>query len=130
MIATDVQIVTGANVSVADVLDVDREFRRHATAGDPYTPVLHTARGACRYTARYSSTPRAHQLGRTRDWVVVSVDTPEGPQQYTVVTERRGLLARRRVVRGREVECARHYHLPRHRFVEADHGALGDIRRN
>jgi len=53
---------------------------------------------------------RAHELGRVFDWVVVyfhSDDEPEG--QCTVVTETRGELVGRRVVRGREPECRTHY---------------------
>ncbi|MGH9391454.1 MAG: hypothetical protein ACRD1Z_17750, partial [Vicinamibacteria bacterium] len=48
----------------------------------------------------FSNTASAHALGRTRDWVVLfhhEDDTPEG--QATVVTDYRGPLAGRRVVR-------------------------------
>ena len=36
-----------------------------------WLPVLHTERGAWHFTALFSNTARAHELGRTRDWVVV-----------------------------------------------------------
>jgi hypothetical protein len=57
-----------------------------------------------------SNTARAHQLGRVRDWVVLYFhDDDHVERQRTVVTESRGPLAGRRVVRGREAECRRHY---------------------
>lgn len=104
---------------VQELLDVDQEYRDRAAAGrlrriapqrfNPsgaaWLPILHTARGDRHYTAVYSNTARAHRLGKTRDWVVVYVDS-EGPeQQYTVVTASVGSLRGRRVVRGREPEC-------------------------
>ena len=52
----------------------------------------------------------AHELGTTRDWVVVYFHADAGGEgQRTVVTETRGVLAGRRVVRGREDECRAHY---------------------
>ena len=109
---------------VAELLDVDEEYRKKAAQGaltlitprrfnpkgEKWLPILHTRRGARHYTAVYSNTARAHALGRTRDWVVLfhhEDDTPEG--QATVVTEYRGPLAGRRVVRGREVETGELY---------------------
>jgi hypothetical protein len=68
--------------------------------------VLHAARGPWQLTALFSNTGRAHALGRVGDWVVIHYQTdalPEG--QCTIVTESRGPLAGRRVVRGREAEC-------------------------
>lgn len=61
-------------------------------------------------TALFSSTDLAHELRRTQDWVVIAFDDDDGDDgQATVVTERRGSLTGRRVVRGREPECARYY---------------------
>jgi DNA polymerase (family 10) len=102
---------------VAEVLDVDAEYRGKAQAGSLRTiaprrfnpkgrawlPILHTQRGDRHYTALFSNTPRAHRFGATRDWVVVYLDGP-GEGQWTVVTARHGPLAGRRVVRGREAE--------------------------
>jgi DNA uptake protein ComE-like DNA-binding protein len=102
------------------LLDVDREYRDRAAAGrlpriaprrfnptgEAWLPVLHTERGEWHFTALFSNTARAHEAGRTGDWVVIyfQADTrPEG--QRTVVTETRGPLAGQRVVRGREAEC-------------------------
>lgn len=108
---------------VADVLHVDREYRAKAAAGtlrtiaprrfnprrEAWLPILHTVRGDRYYTALFSNTARAHELGRTRDWVVIYVDGGRGERQYTVVTATRGPLRGKRVVRGREVECFAHY---------------------
>lgn len=109
---------------VATLLDVDREYRERAQAhGLPtiaprrfnparraWLPVLHTQRGPWHLTALYSNTPRAHELGRTRDWVVLYFyDDHHREGQHTVVTETQGPLAGQRVVRGREAECRAHY---------------------
>jgi hypothetical protein len=109
-----------ARPDVGLILDVDRQYRREAQdgalkriapkrfnpRGEPWLPILHTERGPWRFTALYSNTARAHQLGRARDWVVVYHHTNSSPEgQCTVVTETRGPMAGRRVVRGREAEC-------------------------
>jgi hypothetical protein len=108
---------------VAELLDVDGEYRDKGASGllrtiaprrlNPeqraWLPVLHTERGARHYTALFSNTPRAHRLDATRDWVILYVDAGHHERQYTVVTARLGPLAGRRVVRGRETECAAFY---------------------
>lgn len=113
----------GEEPSVAELLDVDREYRAASEAGilhliaprrfnpakKAWLPVLHTQRAGRHYTALFSNTARAHQQGRTRDWVVLYFDGGDGERQHTVVTESTGPLAGRRVVRGRERECAEHY---------------------
>ena len=53
--------------------------------------------------------PRAHELGRTHDWVVLYWEEDGDRGQHTVVTATLGPLRSRRVVRGREGECAEHY---------------------
>jgi hypothetical protein len=111
--------------SVAILLDVDREYREKAQAGDLSTiapkrfnpegkawlPVLHTWRDAWHFTLLYSNTARAHALGRTHDWVVIYFygDDDHREGQRTVVTESHGPLRDRRVVRGREAECRTYY---------------------
>ena len=45
--------------------------RRFNPTGESWLPVLHTSRGDWHVTALYSNTARAHELGRTRDWVVL-----------------------------------------------------------
>ncbi len=106
------------------LLDIDREYREKARAGKliriaprrfnpehkAWLPVMHARRGGWHFTARLSNTERAHELHRTYDWVVILFSGPgEEEGQATVVTERHGTLTGRRVVRGREPECARHY---------------------
>lgn len=110
---------------VAELLHVDREYRERTDAGtlpriaprrfnpshERWLPVLHTTRGDRHYTALFSNTARAHQLGRTRDWVVLYFDGRGGERQCTVVTGTRGALEGLRVVLGRERECEAHYGL-------------------
>ncbi len=58
----------------------------------------------------YSNTARAHELGHTRDWVVIYFyDDQHLEKQHTVVTETHGTLVGARVVRGREAECRAYY---------------------
>ena len=105
---------------VAVLLDVDEEYRTKAQAGrlariaphrfNPsgrrWLPVLHTERDGWHFTALFSNTARAHELGRTRDWVVVYFRADhEVEGQRTIVTETQGPQAGQRVVRGRETEC-------------------------
>ncbi len=108
---------------VAELLDVDAEYRRKADSGkliriaprrfnptgQAWLPVLHTKRDSRRYTALYSNTARAHELGMIRDWVVIYRDDDGGHGQWTVVTSRFGPLAGWRIVRGREAECAAYH---------------------
>ncbi|HET9212148.1 MAG TPA: helix-hairpin-helix domain-containing protein [Thermoanaerobaculia bacterium] len=109
---------------VETLLDVDREYRERAAAGTlpaiaprrfnperiAWLPILHTERGRSCFTALFSNTARAHDLRKTRDWVVLyCYDDHHREQQHTVVTETRGPLAGRRVVRGREDECRAFY---------------------
>jgi hypothetical protein len=107
----------------SELLAVDQEYRTKAAAGmlptisprrfnpehKKWLPVLHTVRGRRHYTALFSNTPRAHQLGKTADWVVLYYDGRDGERQCTVVTGTRGSLEGRRIVRGREPECWRYY---------------------
>ncbi len=113
----------GTSPDVAELLAVDLEYRTKALTGrlpriaprrfnpkrEQWLPVLHSTRGGVHYTALYSNTALAHRLGRTHDWVVIYFDGKDGERQCTVVTEMQGPLAGRRVVRGRERECAAHY---------------------
>lgn len=110
--------------NVEIILDVDREYRelarrdrlpriapkRFNPTGEAWLPILHTNRGDWHFTVLCSNTARAHQLDRTRDWVIVYFyDDHHDEGQYTVVTETRGPLIRKRVVRGRETECRAYY---------------------
>ena len=106
------------------LLDVDREYRKNAAEnklpviapkrfnprGEAWLPIMHTERNGHHFTALFSNTARAHELGRTNDWVVVYFyDDDHHEGQYTIVTEKRGKLTGRRVIRGREVECQNYY---------------------
>ncbi|MBK7975586.1 MAG: DNA-binding protein [Deltaproteobacteria bacterium] len=117
-----------AEPAVEFLLDVDRQYRELAErgllptiaprrlnpAGRAWLPILHTERGPWHFTAIFSNTARAHELGRTHDWVLLYFyDGEHREGQRTVVTETTGLLAGERVVRGREQECKdRHVHRP------------------
>ncbi|MFO7634444.1 MAG: helix-hairpin-helix domain-containing protein [Caldilinea sp.] len=108
---------------VEELLDLDREYRQQAQAnrlpkiaprrfnptGQAWLPILHTEHGKSHYTVLFSNTARAHELGATRDWVVIYRDDHDGAGQWTVVTARYGTLQGKRVVRGREHECEGYY---------------------
>ena len=114
----------GGAPPVALLLRIDSDYRRQARAGKlpliapkrfnpenrAWLPILHTTREGWHFTALYSNTARAHDLGRTRDWVVIYFyDDHHREGQHTVVTEHRGALEGRRIVRGREAECLDYY---------------------
>jgi hypothetical protein len=113
----------GREPSVADLLAVDAEYRRRAEQhllptltprrfnpeGRAWLPMYQTDRGDWFYRALFSNTALAHRLNTTRDWVVIHFDDGTASGQRTVVTQTRGDLRGRRVVRGREDECRDHY---------------------
>jgi hypothetical protein len=116
--------VRGQAPPVSLLLAVDASYRQKAAAGalhkiapkrfnpsgEAWLPILHESHGDWRFTALYSNTQQAHALDKTGDWVVVYFHTDSSPEgQCTIVTETRGDLKGRRVVRGRENECAAHY---------------------
>lgn len=108
---------------IGTLLDVDAEYRRKSEAGElkkiapkrfnpeneAWLPILHTERGEWNFTVLYSNTARAHELDKTHDWVVIYYDHDEQEDQVTVVTETRGSLEGKRVVRGYEAETRRFY---------------------
>lgn len=106
------------------LLDVDADYRRRAAAGDlptiapkrfnpegqAWLPLFKVERGGWLFTAMFSNTARAHEAGKTDDWVVIYFERAGGEEkQRTVVTETKGTLAGKRVVRGREAETRRQY---------------------
>ena len=107
--------------STAQLLAIDALYRELAAKGalskiaprrfNPerraWLPVMHEELDGYEFTALFSNTARAHALGTTHDWVVITYEDAHGEGQATVVTERRGVLAGLRVVRGREAECRR-----------------------
>lgn len=108
---------------VADLLAVDHAYRTEAEQSrlptvsprrfnpghEPWLPVFQTTRNGWRYRAMFSNTAVAHRLGRTHDWVVIYFGDGVTSGQRTLVTETRGDLRGRRVVRGRERDCRQHY---------------------
>jgi DNA polymerase (family 10) len=118
------RVAAGPQPSVAALLAIDRLYREQAAADslpliaptrfnpshEAWLPVLHAERDGWQFTALYSNTAQAHQLNRTHDWVrVFHYDSQNSEGQHTVVTETHGLLAGKRVVRGREAECRAFY---------------------
>ena len=114
----------GPEPPVELLLDVDREYRDRAARDDlptiaprrfnpaheAWLPILHCSRGEWHFTALFSNTARAHQLGREHDWVVIYFyDSDHRERQRTLVTETRGRLVGKRVVRGRERDCLAFY---------------------
>lgn len=104
------------------LLKIDAEYREKAAAdqlpkitprrfnpeGKAWLPILHAEREGWHFTALFSNTARAHDLGRTHDWVVIYFyDDDHREDQCTVVTETHGSMQGKRVVRGREAECRR-----------------------
>ncbi len=103
------------------LLHVDRDYRDLASQGrlpriapsrfnpthEAWLPVLHRYSDGWDFEAMFSNSARAHQLERTRDWVVIYWHRGSHEGQCTVVTEYRGPMEGQRVVRGREEECMR-----------------------
>jgi putative hydrolase len=109
--------------SVAEILDVDAEYRREAAAGrlqliaprrfNPsgaaWLPILHTIRDDRHYTALFSNTAHAHEQQKTHDWVALYYDGRDGERLCTIITSEFGRLQGLRIVRGRETECEDYY---------------------
>lgn len=105
------------------LLAVDGEYRERARLGElrriapsrfnpgheAWLPIMEVEREGWELTALFSNTRRAHELGRTHDWVVIYYHRDGDQGQCTVVTARTGWLRELRVVRGREPECRRYY---------------------
>lgn len=105
------------------LLRLDDEYRKKAAAGElkkiaprrfnpeqeVWLPILHTEHDGWAFTVMFSNTARAHELGKTNEWVVIYHERGGDERQVTVVTETSGPLKGKRVVRGRELECLRHY---------------------
>jgi hypothetical protein len=105
------------------LLEVDKEYRKKAETGKLKTikpkrfnpegkkwlPILHSEKDGWSFTVLYSNTARAHEWGKINDWVVIYFERDGADDQCTVVTEERGSLAGKRVVRGLEAECDQYY---------------------
>jgi hypothetical protein len=111
--------IAHSSLSTAAILQVDREFRDLAEAGDlariaprrfnpfanAWMPVWHTQRDGWSLTVMNSNSELAHRLNKTHDWVIVVANRDGIEEQFTVVTEYRGDFSGSRMVRGREEEC-------------------------
>lgn len=109
--------------SVGLILKIDDQYRAKAAKGELKTiaprrfnvekkawlPILHIDDDGWLFTAMYSNSARAHELGKTRDWVIIYYERDGDENQCTVVTERSGVLKGWRVIRGRELECLTYY---------------------
>ena len=118
----------GSDVAVSELLDIDAEYRRMASedrlpriaprrfnpTAAAWLPILHTERDERHYTALFSNTVRAHEMNTTHDWVVLYRDDQDAHGRWTVITSQFGKLRGRRIVRGREADCAQHYGLSTH----------------
>ena len=107
-----------ARPDVRLLLEVDRRYRekvetdelprispqRNNPEGAAWLPIFHSYEDGWHFTALFSNTDRAHELGRVRDWVVIYFERDGHEGQCTVVTEYRGPLTGKRVIRGREEE--------------------------
>lgn len=105
------------------ILELDEEYREKAEKGELRTlaprrfnpegeawlPILETRRQGWKFTVLFSNTARAHERGKTRDWVVLYYERDGHQGQNTVVTATGGDLEGTRVVRGREAEMRRTY---------------------
>jgi hypothetical protein len=100
------------------LLGADREYRDRAESGalrtvapkrfnpqgEAWLPVMEAERDGWTLTLLYSNTARAHERGKTRDWVVIYWQRDGIKGQNTVITAERGPLKGKRIVRGREAE--------------------------
>ena len=108
---------------VAELLEVDRNYR-HLVEQDrlqkiaprrfnperaAWLPIMHSQRGERHYTAMFSNSARAHEFGKTHDWVVIYRDDAAYHGQWTLITSSFGELQGKRIVRGREPECTEYY---------------------
>ena len=105
------------------LLELDAKYRRLSDAdrlkkiatkrfnpkGEAWLPIMHADQNGWSFTALYSNTARAHDLGKVLDWVVIYYEIDHHKDQCTVVTATSGPLRGKRVVRGRETECLEFY---------------------
>ncbi|MEM6598247.1 MAG: helix-hairpin-helix domain-containing protein [Cyanobacteria bacterium P01_C01_bin.69] len=106
--------------SVELLLDIDKQYQYLAKAGQlrmvapkkfnpeskRWLPVMQMAKGGWRFKVLYSNTARAHELGKTSDWVVIYYERGDQQGQCTIVTESRGPNRGERTVRGEGIIAA------------------------
>jgi hypothetical protein len=110
-------------LSVKIILEIDAEYRKKVSPDKlkkiaprelnpekkAWLPIMVKKYEGYKFTVMFSNTATAHNLGKTDDWVVVYYEKGKGENQCTVVTESRGPLKGKRVIRGREGECTEYY---------------------
>ena len=108
---------------VATLLQLDRQYREKAErdelrriapkrfnpSGEAWLPIMERELPPWKVTLLFSNTKRAHELEKTRDWVVVYYEADHEQGQCTIMTAGSGHLNGKRVVRGRENECREYY---------------------
>jgi len=108
---------------VSTLLKIDEDYRKKTEKGElkkiapkrfnpdnkAWLPIMHKERDGWNFTVLYSNTALAHNLDRTHDWVVIYFEKNGKEGQNTVVTETKGDLEGKRVVRGREDACRKYY---------------------
>ncbi|HUI64630.1 MAG TPA: helix-hairpin-helix domain-containing protein [Bacteroidota bacterium] len=116
-------IPRGPLPKVGLILEIDSEYLQKARQGKlkkiapkllnperkAWLPILASSRSGWKFTVMFSNTATAHKLGKTGDWVVVYAEKGDQQTQCTVVSEHRGELKDKRVIRGREGECREYY---------------------
>lgn len=78
---------------------------------EAWLPMMRLEKDKWQFTVLFSNTALAHYLNRIRDWVVIYFASTDSSHegQCTVVTETKGELAGKRLIRGREKECLEYY---------------------
>lgn len=83
--------------------------KRFNPEGKKWLPVMTTKKQGWSFTLLFSNTERAHDLGKTHDWVVIYFDDGKHEGQNTIITAGSGSLKGKRIIRGREDECHSYY---------------------
>jgi len=106
------------------LLKIDRMYRKKAKqgllktiapkrfnpSGVSWLPIMNYQDSNWQFRIMYSNTERAHRLHKLSDWVIVhAYDSAHHEFNRTIVTETRGFLKGKRVVRGYEQECMEYY---------------------
>ena len=110
--------------TVALILEIDKKYRTSASRNilpkitpkrfnkknETWLPIMHSYQNSWHFTALFSNSYLAHELGKILDWVIIYYyDKSHQGGQCTVVTEYRGKLKGKRIIRGRELECKEYY---------------------
>jgi DNA polymerase/3'-5' exonuclease PolX len=106
---SDLVPATPDEPTVAELLTLDADYRSRIEANQRWKWVGRSEVGEWDCSVAFADTAIAHRLRRTRDWVTIHFDDGHHNGERTVVTEVRGDLCGKRVVRGREEECREHY---------------------